>query len=110
MLLVYRDYERENGYQPSVRELAKKLGVSSLNGVLQVRNRLILRGLLKHSGAHQRARSVVITAEGEKELLRESAQGEVRTSGPKESALSLDAEKPKANRNSEHGGFGGWDW
>jgi repressor LexA len=48
-------FRRKNGYSPSVREIAKELGMSSTNGVTCHTKMLVKKGYLKSAGVTSRS-------------------------------------------------------
>jgi repressor LexA len=61
-LELLRDYRRRSGYSPTIREVARKLGLSSVSTVAEHLDSLEAMGLIRRQ--RDRARSVLLTARG----------------------------------------------
>lgn len=66
LLRALERLSRENGYTPSVRELAEALGVSSTNSVASLIEALAEEGLVLRTPG--RCRSLRLSEEGQKHL------------------------------------------
>jgi repressor LexA len=85
-LELVRDYRRRSGYSPTIREVAEKLGLSSVSTVAEHLDSLEAMGLIRRQ--RDRARSVLLTARG-KSLLAGRDKGRVRESAAGSMAIPL---------------------
>jgi repressor LexA len=77
-LELLRDYRRRSGYSPTIREVAGRLGLSSVSTVAEHLDSLEAMGLIRRQ--RDRARSVLLTARG-RSLLAGRGKGRAAASG-----------------------------
>jgi repressor LexA len=79
-LELLRDYRRRSGYSPTIREVAEKLGLSSVSTVAEHLDSLEAMGIIRRQ--RDRARSVLLTARGRSLLaVRDKARAARESAG-----------------------------
>ena len=59
MLTYIRTYIRTNGYPPTMREIGGSMGIKSPNGVIEILDRLEIKGRIRRKRNCQRAIAVL---------------------------------------------------